>query len=211
MLINCTVLHSHKACNISRTGGRVTTKQIAPLRRPHKANMGVPQQSDHVSASLFKAFENLYSSEDNPYGVINLGVAENSLMSDWMIRHLNEQFRLEAHHLHYESVTASNPFKSEDHLICGVGVTAVLEHLFYGICDKGDHALISQPYYPGFDKILEQRFGLIPIGFDILEPTNPVLVLEGLEKSFQDHSHLPIKAVILCNPHNPLGNEYRFQ
>lgn len=49
----------------------------------------------------------------------------------------------------------------------GVGVSAILDHLFHTILDAGDGVLILNPYYAGFDRdLVGGRSGVKLVGVD---------------------------------------------
>lgn len=177
--------------------------------------------STHVPTLLAEARRKAYSGDLNLDDVVDLSIAENSLLQGWLIEQLGKNFNLEARHLNYQPPGGSNslkeaicitlnqyfnpaiPVRPED-LICGAGVVAILAQLIYAICDEDDGVLISKPYYSGYDHVIKQ--GVHLIDFEIQNPLNPRSVSDALEKAYQlgKHSHV-IKAVLLCNPHNPLG------
>jgi len=183
----------------------------------------LPGRPNATAKATADAWNDLYSPDHNPNGVINLGVAENSLMQDVLVQKLKENLsHLEPQQLNYQALGGSRSFKEAmccilnryfnpvkpvepGHLISASGVTAVLAQLMYAICDGGDGVLISKPYYSGFNHLVKQDVHLL--GFEIQDPQDPSSVSKSLDQAYQDHhdgAHR-IKAVILCNPHNPMG------
>eukprot|EP00930_Biecheleria_cincta_P058847 TRINITY_DN44644_c0_g1_i1.p1 TRINITY_DN44644_c0_g1~~TRINITY_DN44644_c0_g1_i1.p1 ORF type:complete len:495 (-),score=59.91 TRINITY_DN44644_c0_g1_i1:442-1761(-) len=95
-------------------------------------------------------------------------------------------------------------------LVCGTGVSAILSNLFYCICDDGDTVLIPSPYYSAFDSDLRAFCNLhrrlVPLDLD---PSSDYrLTAQALEcayhKAYCATGRAP-KALLLTNPHNPLG------
>eukprot|EP00931_Biecheleriopsis_adriatica_P043881 TRINITY_DN25074_c0_g1_i1.p1 TRINITY_DN25074_c0_g1~~TRINITY_DN25074_c0_g1_i1.p1 ORF type:complete len:495 (-),score=107.34 TRINITY_DN25074_c0_g1_i1:46-1530(-) len=93
-------------------------------------------------------------------------------------------------------------------LVCGTGVSAELSNLFYCICEDDDTVLIPAPYYSAFDSDLRAFCNL----HRLLVPLDPeadyALTVEALEaayaRSIKRNGRAP-KALLLTNPHNPLG------
>ncbi|KAH9822981.1 pyridoxal phosphate-dependent transferase [Melampsora americana] len=183
--------------------------------------------ANQIATAISSAFKSPYS-EDNSDGLISLGVAESWLMEEWLTQYFNSHFELVPKDLHYQSVFGPNPFKLAlqdllnkyfhpaipvkiEHLVTGVGVTAVLEQLLYSLCDANDQVLLAKPYYSGFDRIAKQKLGIVLVGVDVPEGIDPSseTVLGSFELSYQalKSSGLQdkVKCVLLCNPSNPLG------
>jgi len=143
----------------------------------------LPGRPNATAKATADAWNDLYSPDHNPNGVINLGVAENSLMQDVLVQKLKENLsHLEPQQLNYQALGGSRSFKEAmccilnryfnpvkpvepGHLISASGVTAVLAQLMYAICDRGDGVLISKPYYSGFNHLVKQDVHLL--GFEI--------------------------------------------
>ncbi|POW20796.1 hypothetical protein PSHT_03083 [Puccinia striiformis] len=173
-------------------------------------------QPNATAKVIADAWKDLYSADKNPNGVINLGVAENALMQDFLVEKLKETFsRLQTQDLNYQSLGGSSSFKEAmchilnryfnpvvnvkpSHLLCASGVTAILAQLMYAICDEGDGVLISKPYYSGFNHLIKQ--GVTLVDFEIENPLDPSSVSKALDKAYLAHQGQPheIKAVLLC-------------
>jgi len=105
------------------------------------------------------------------------------------------------------------PFKpvTEDHLFTGGGASVVINSLIRVVSDKGDGVLLAAPYYIGFDIDLALHNETIPIPVPVSQEryfTMDEVAL--LERQFEqtEKAGIKIKAVILCNPHNPMGQCY---
>lgn len=98
-----------------------------------------------------------------------------------------------------------------DHLVIGAGLTPVISQVTRAIADPGDGVLVIAPYYAGFNIYLKTLNGVIPVSVQV--PASQSFTLEEvtcLERCLQDSTAkgMTVKAVILCNPHNPLGRCY---
>lgn len=100
---------------------------------------------------------------------------------------------------------------TEDHIVTASGASAVLSGFFGSVADKGEAVLLAAPYYVGFDFDISVANGLLPIGFPVTP--NEFFTLKetvALERHYHQttRSGMKIRAVILCNPHNPMGQCY---
>lgn len=91
------------------------------------------------------------------------------------------------------------------------GVSSVIDSLAWCICDEGDGVLIGRPLYVGFVTDLENRAKVAPIYVDFGQ--EDVLGLGAItcyEQALREAAHrgITVKALLLCNPHNPLGQCY---
>jgi aspartate/methionine/tyrosine aminotransferase len=113
-----------------------------------------------------------YHKDNNPNGALQLGVAENLLMEDWLLPALNNNMPdLSADAIYYQTThgrlglrTAFRDYMYDlleldstkitldtDGLIVGAGCNAVLENLCFVLADPGDAILIPTPYYAAFE------------------------------------------------------------
>ncbi|KAG8960688.1 hypothetical protein FRC03_006275 [Tulasnella sp. 419] len=184
------------------------------------------------TAELLEKFASLlgnqYSSE-NPNGIINFGVAENTLMQDELKTFLDKALNLKDLDFSYgDSIAGStrlfkalsklfdtyfNPVTKvlPDHFITGSGVSAVVDQTIQAVCDEGEAVLLATPYYSGFDIDVTIRARGMIVGVDTgdLDPASPE-TLKAFEEKLQElkGKGITTRAVILCNPHNPLGFNY---
>lgn len=118
-------------------------------------------------------FENRYHHATNPNGVIALGIAENKLMHDVLLKRMRtfappsdevlnytwpqgsqELREVMASFLSKYVFNLSNPAEQKvkaDNLIINNGCTAILHALSYVMFNEKDSLLIPTPYYPYFD------------------------------------------------------------
>lgn len=161
-----------------------------------------------------------------------MGLAENSLMVDVQKDYFNSVFKVTDIDFTYGTDLSGSirvhkalcdfvndpegVFKplvplQPKHIICGAGVTALLDMLAFHVADEGDGILLAAPYYAGFNGDLKLRNSVqaIPVFVprkDWFTPTG----LETFEETYEAYTAkgVKIRAVILCNPHNPIGQCY---
>lgn len=173
-------------------------------------------------------------------------------MAEWLLEHYNKNLNLTFTDLTYGDALAGSkrlygvlsklfeqyfhaikPVKGE-HMVCGTGVSAVLDQLTDKLCDVGESVLIARPYYSmrsfpvnssmmrnqadllvceftdGFDADVSARSQAAMQGVEIpadVDPASPE-TLEYFEAKLQElrksGKNIP-RAVVFCNPNNPLG------
>ncbi|GAA6059750.1 hypothetical protein JCM10212_001958 [Sporobolomyces blumeae] len=170
-------------------------------------------------------FENQFA-DSNPRGYINLGVAENSLCVEWLIDYFEKHFSLNYSDFTYgTSLSGSNrlfaalrnlfgeyfhalrPVERE-HIITGTGASTVIDLLVSTIADEGEGILVARPFYNGFATSFGCRNGVRAVGVELNEGTEArVEAIEAYEAELERsrNNGVEIRAVMLCNPHNPLG------
>lgn len=227
-------------------------------------NLSFPQQHDDTSSTLsrrgavgsqFKLPEgfrrllaNMYDPVTNPNGIINAGIADNSLCRTELLEFFLAKDRLQlspADMTYANRLTSStrlleaiaslfNEYKPDwpegdasplpikkvevDHLAIGSGATGVLDELFWNLCDEGDGVLLSAPYYNAFDNDLTNRAKAKIVQVNLPESSEgsstthlfTESTVEAYERAYATatSSGIPVKALLLCNPHNPTGAIY---
>lgn len=68
----------------------------------------------------------------------------------------------------YSKFKSSTVLKPSD-IITGNGCSALLDQLFHVLLDAGEGALLSTPYYSGFDRDLKPRSGTVLVGVPLEE------------------------------------------
>ncbi|GAA5891126.1 hypothetical protein JCM5296_004900 [Sporobolomyces johnsonii] len=170
-------------------------------------------------------FENQFAA-CNPTGYINLGVAENSLCVDWLTEYFEKNFKLEYHDFTYGTSLSGSVrlfaalrhlfdthFKARtpvlrEHVVAGSGCGSVIDLLVSVLADEGDGILVSTPHYNGFTFGFSCRDGVEAVGVRLEEGKEAsVEALEAYEHKLREceAKGQKIRAVMLCNPHNPLG------
>ncbi|CDW97454.1 hypothetical protein [Sporisorium scitamineum] len=140
-----------------------------------------------IPEGLKRMLANMYDPVTNPNGIINAGIADNSLCRAELLQYFLAKDRLKLSHADltyadrfttstrlleaisglfnqrqpdWPNDTASPlPLKKvlPDHIAIASGATGILDELFWNICDVGDGVLLSAPYYNAFDNDLTNR------------------------------------------------------
>ena len=92
-----------------------------------------------------------------------------------------------------------------DHIIMGTGLISILPVIARIVCNPRVGILIAAPYYSGFDSNFKFS-GACPIPVKV--PYDKIGTADEVE--YLETAMAPgINAVVLCNPHNPLGRAYQ--
>src|SRR5947209_11602562 len=178
---------------------------------------------------ILDVISNLYDAETNLDGYVSLGIAENALMHREMAQYSNITFDLPEAALTYGDGASGSkrlraaishfvnrhfdpvcPVKPE-HLNVSNGVTASIEGCAFALGDHGDGFLLGQPYYGSFLRDLGDRAGIkvISVKFGDVDPFSVEAVLKYEDALlWSEKAGTKVKALILSNPHNPLGRCY---
>ncbi|EEU36371.1 uncharacterized protein NECHADRAFT_97406 [Fusarium vanettenii 77-13-4] len=163
----------------------------------------------------------LWHPETNPGGY--------TLMHKELIEHMTKNFSVDSHSLtcgdgfsgsHRLRDTIArfvnrnfNPHEpvTKNQLVITSGVGQAVETTGFSICDKGDGILLGRPYYGNFPIDLGCRVEakIIGVSFKKTDPFS-LEAIEVYEKALVDAQAqgIRVKALLLCNPHNPLGRCY---
>ncbi|KAF3931359.1 hypothetical protein ABW20_dc0109583 [Dactylellina cionopaga] len=122
-----------------------------------------------------------------------------------------------------------------EEIIVSSGVSGVIDELAWTICNEGDGILVGKPAYCGFAKgksfsrrrkmvlkLIESGNGeadfhtksralSVPVSFDDIDPFSVESLAcyeQELKRFNNSHSNARIRAVLIANPHNPLGKCY---
>ncbi|XP_062423593.1 1-aminocyclopropane-1-carboxylate synthase-like protein 1 [Rhea pennata] len=174
----------------------------------------------------------------NPQGILNLGTSENKLCFDLIEERLKrpDMNYLEPALFHYSDTQGTKSFREEiakfltdyaraaialnpDHITVMSGCCAVFATLSTVLCDPGDGYLIPTPYYAGINLKTWLYGGILPVHVPLFsevtdEEGHPFqLTIEKLEAALQTAKEqgIRVRALILINPHNPLGDIYPAQ
>ena len=173
-----------------------------------------------------------YCSKTNAAGFINLGVAENNLMYDELVAHLKAHFDPPISAFAYGSSPGGSlrlrnalaaffnqyfrPYRLVEahHINVSNGVTASLERCAFELGDPGDIFLLGRPYYGSYPSDIGDRAGIktLPVSFGEVDPTS-IDAVRCYETTLLRAKDDPLangstRAMILCSPHNPLGQCY---
>ncbi|GAA6063704.1 hypothetical protein JCM10212_004431 [Sporobolomyces blumeae] len=186
-----------------------------------------------LSTALFKTFGYQWN-DDNPNGVVNAGLAENSLMHDWLqafwsragVMHLEHddltygtsilgsRRLFSALSSHYARHFAPLVPVESSHIATSNGMSPMIEHLATVIADEGDGWLLPTPWYNGFKNDLEEtaRVRLVSVAIEHGRE-GEVDEVRAMDREMQrrkdEGSAQKITAVLVTNPHNPLGFCYK--
>jgi aspartate/methionine/tyrosine aminotransferase len=106
------------------------------------------------------------------------------------------------------------PFRPVEpsHVLITNGCSSAIEHLSWALLNPGAAILLSKPYYSTFIADLTLRTGavVVPVEMEGVDPLGPDLVrlYEKAAVEFETQTGKRVRAVMLCNPHNPLGRCY---
>ncbi|KAI9878492.1 MAG: hypothetical protein M1830_000724 [Pleopsidium flavum] len=94
------------------------------------------------------------------------------------------------------------------HIVIAAGASYALDALIEQICDPEDSVMIAAPYWSGLDISLsvhnQAKVLRVHVPLDEFFASSSIDYYEGALKD----SSGPVKAVLVCNPHNPLGRCY---
>ncbi|OAG01875.1 putative acc synthase [Paraphaeosphaeria sporulosa] len=175
---------------------------------------------------------------DNPDGLVFLGVAENSILHKQVAARANKNAAVNTNnHLNYGVGPRGSPrlkkalvpfFNSEfrpskpilqKELLVLPGVAAVIDALTWAICNEGEGIITPAPFYTGLKPMSALRAGgvLISAPFKSVEGYrglndvfDPDMNRKALEKTLLQATQdgVTVRAVLISNPHNPLGRCY---
>jgi len=190
----------------ARGNGLVATPPAAEYIRTHQARAADPFDRDR-----------------NPDGYVALCTAENKLVADLVLARLGAVDNVPARALGYDAMVGAEGVREKiagfmartfvgrpvdaRHLALLAGAGAVLESLFYAICDPGDGVLVPTPSYAGFWADLETRDDLNIIPVHCSSEAGFRLTPDLLDRALTEASR-PVRALLFTSPNNPLGWVY---
>ncbi|GFG27157.1 hypothetical protein IFM61606_07175 [Aspergillus udagawae] len=175
----------------------------------------------------------IWDPSSNPDGVVNIGLAENTLMHLEMREFMNSKLQVDSHALTYgDGFSGSHKLKgalchflnrhfcprvalSPSQITITSGVSNAVECCAWALADPGDYILIGRPYFNAFKPTFGIRagysnlVGLLEVKFGMTDPFSLDAVQE-YEKTYVEARRrgICVKALLLCSPHNPLGRCY---
>lgn len=95
------------------------------------------------------------------------------------------------------------------HVATAPGASACLDAVLFNVCDEGDAVLLPAPYWSAFELLFRTRAHVTPLAVKTtrLGGCFGTEMLAALDAAV-DASWTPVKALVLTNPHNPLGRCY---
>ncbi|CAG8028065.1 unnamed protein product [Penicillium salamii] len=167
-----------------------------------------------------------YDPETNPMGLISFGMAENKPMKAEMARYINEQVTFTQDSISYRSsapTAARLPAAAAVHLndilaprvpidseqiVVADSPTSLGNMLGYSLAEHGDGILVNRPIYGRFelDYGVEAGIKMVYANTDVEEAFLPASVGKyELALAAAKERGMRIRAVLLVNPHNPVG------
>ncbi|KAL1588756.1 hypothetical protein WHR41_02451 [Cladosporium halotolerans] len=188
-----------------------------------------------ASQPSFRAFatpvlQNLYDRTNSPNGNINMGAAENYPMLQSVADFTNSRVKATpnsfsydegawgslrlraamARHMNrfFEPVEEIKP----DDLLVANGCMSLCEMLGFSIFSPGHGILLSRPCYSAFESDFGTRAGVkcVYASFNSEDQFSPNGAVKGYEQALEqaESEGTKIRALLLCHPHNPLGQCY---
>ncbi|KAI0164074.1 acc synthase [Xylariaceae sp. FL1272] len=173
--------------------------------------------------------QNEYDPVTNPQGIVSFANAENWLLLDELTAFINANAQFTKSHLTYgEGFTGTirlrnamaahmnahfNPFQeiTAEEITFAAGVTDLNEVCALLTCDPGQCFMLGAPLYGSFSRDLVLRTGIELEYADVgdTDQFTPSCVA-AFEKGYEEAQKKgrDIRALIICNPHNPLGHCY---
>ncbi|EYE98293.1 putative aspartate aminotransferase [Aspergillus ruber CBS 135680] len=196
------------------------------------AQSRVSSRGRHLATKMptfFHVLKDQWNPESNPQGIVNIGLAENTLMQEEMKAFINSHLSVESHALTYgDGFSGSIKLKKAlchflnhhfrphttlvpSHMVVTAGASNAIECCAWSLCDPDDYVLIGRPYWTTFRTMLGNRasVNVLEIQFEGLDPFS----LEAVECFKEAYKRATeegkiVKAILLCSPNNPLGRCY---
>ncbi|KAH6668473.1 acc synthase [Halenospora varia] len=182
-----------------------------------------------LMAGYMREKNEAYNKVSNPTGEISFANAENFLMQDALVDYVNSHFKFDARQCTYNEgpigtlrlrkAMASHlndhfspimPVTSE-HVTFTAGIAGLNEMVAFSLTDHGQGILLGRPIYGSFydDLMTKSRCQLVYASLGDVDQFGVDAV-----KVYEEHilqaakDGIKIRALLICNPHNPLGKCY---
>ncbi|CEL04954.1 Putative 1-aminocyclopropane-1-carboxylate synthase [Aspergillus calidoustus] len=172
----------------------------------------------------------MWHPENNPDGYLSVGMAENTLLHSILVEYIHANLDISAQHLSYNNGSMGShalrkavshflnrhfhPFRAVEptHVLITNGCSSAIEHLSWTFVNPGEAILLGKPYYATFiaDICLRPEAVVVPVEMGAVDPLSPEAVdlYDRAASQFEQRTGKRVRAVMLCNPHNPLGRCY---
>ncbi|KAF9197076.1 hypothetical protein BGZ50_000026 [Haplosporangium sp. Z 11] len=188
------------------------------------------QGTNIMLEGVIRANANKFDIETNPNGMVNLGVAENQLMTEELraimstvdtadpklfgygespsgSKQLRELF---ADNIFNRYFNPQDRVQAED-IVLAAGCSAIVDMFTFCVCDPSDGIMITTPFYGGFitDIAVKSKAKVVPVNLENMSPFDMdhiQLMQDAFEKAKSEGT--TIRALVLSNPHNPLGRNH---
>lgn len=139
------------------------------------SNLSPSPLTSKLYAIRSHCFHNQYEPTKNPSGIIALAIAENKLMRDEIVEHINSHINITPWHLTYGDGTygsrelrtaiagfVTKVFKpsmsiGEQNVSVCNGAGSAVDNLSFCVGEPGDGILVGRPLYVGFSPDIEAR------------------------------------------------------
>ena len=202
-----------------------TGRGVSHLSQRISKNL-VPDKLGEVRAYVW---DKQYDPDTNPAGTVALALAENKLMRDEVTKHINDRFKITPWHLTYGegdfgtlalrehiAAFANEAFHPHQAItastirVCN-GAGSAISNLAMCICEPEEGILIGRPLYNGFFPDLQRQANAKPVLVDMGDDDAVCAgAVQHYETAFLEaqRTGTTIRAILLSNPHNPLGRPY---
>ncbi|KAI9039813.1 pyridoxal phosphate-dependent aminotransferase [Aspergillus affinis] len=176
--------------------------------------------------------DDIYDSETNPNGIVNLGTTMNPLMLD-MLTEFTESYRVDpklANHYNFSTGSPElrttvadlinrhfSPSKLVDqrNVICSNGLNGLINSLIYTLLDENETVLMPTPAYGMLADVSQKRNEVKCVFADVEDIDQfSASAIDDLLATFSssiDEAQAqgnPVRVIMMCNPHNPVGRCY---
>lgn len=173
--ININIIPSIQALSTPSTG----SPTLSLLSRGKMVHISQRALANLVPNTLHEirshCFHNQYDKDLNPDGIVALAVAENKLMRDEIVQHINSHMNITPFHLTYgEGPAGSSALRravasfvtdvfhpsmeiTEKHICICNGAGSAVDNLSFCVGEPGEGILVGRPLYVGFFPDIEAR------------------------------------------------------